>query len=270
MKFLPGTADILGATPHPLEEVRSSLTRGGTVSPKVRLAIGATAILVIVVTMARITSQEPPTVVRIGPRNSVSSQWVDGRAVWVVNDGGNVIVLDAVNPHPWWGLSDLVGWCEATRSFEAWWDRSKFDLQGQYMFGPSPRDLDRYPVEDLHGTVARIGDEVTAAGRTRGDSRQGWCRGDGDDNPALPRHHRTPGSRRQLFDGVMVAEPGRAPWFCPGAGGRAGCAQPLHVPQMTGDEQETIVLTGRFLARLDGSALHDVIVLPPPQADAPE
>lgn len=227
----------------------------------------------IVVTTARFTHGESsPLVVRVGPRNSVSSQWVDGHAVWVVNDGGRVIVHDAVNPHPWWGLSDLVGWCEATSSFEAWWDRSKFDLQGRYLFGPSPRDLDRYPVADLHGSIARIGDKERAPGRTPGKGSAGWCRGDGDDNPDQPRHHRTPGSQRQLFDGVMVAEPGKAPWFCPGAGGRAGCEEPLHVPQMVGDEEGTIVLTGRFLARRDGDALRDVIVLPAtdPQADAPE
>lgn len=239
-----------------------------------RRAVAAVAIGVVFVAVV-LSGGEPALVVTVGPVGSPRAEWVEGNPVWVVNDGDDVQVLDAINPHPWWGLAELVGWCESAGQFEAWWDGSKFDAQGLWVFGPASRDLARYPVAERRGDMARIGDIVVSERRSPPQDEQAGhfadldhvgvdeCGGDGGGGPA-PRFHPVDGSQRQVFEGAIAAEAGGPSRFCPRDGPAVTCTDDaLLVPEFhAGGGDEAFVLAGRFLAKQRGDELHDVIYLP--------
>lgn len=194
--------------------------------------------------------------------------WIDGRPVWAARDAdGRVIVLDAVNPHPWWGMPELVGWCPPAHGFQAFWDGSRFDAQGRWLFGPAPTDLRRYEVLGEAPATVRIGETASASQRsTQRDhvDAPARCALDGDPHYPEARYHPVEGSQREVFDGVVVLAPGGAS-FCErlaSAGGQPSCGSgALHVPEADVVD-DAVVLDGRLLARLDGQTLRDVIVLP--------
>ena len=103
----------------------------------------------------------------------------DGTPVFVSHEpDGNVHVVEAVNPHAFWGVTTLVGWCRQAGAFESPLDGSRFDAAGRHLYGPAPRDLATYTTT-RNGDVVLVGDRVEAAGRSlTGDPavRQ-WCGG---------------------------------------------------------------------------------------------
>lgn len=226
---------------------------------------GALAAAVVVGLVAR--DSTPPRVTGVGPADTVRSEWVDGEPLWIINDGETVRVFDAVNPHPWWGLSELVGWCESADAFTAWWDGSRFDMQGRWLFGPAPRDLDQYEVLAQRDGAAQLGGVAPAQGRSGvGDQPpRAWCAADGMPGPPA-RFHRVDGSQRQLFEGAVVAGGGYA-HFCPVAQG-ASCTGGPRVPEFRPDAPD-LVVSGRFLARQRNDELYDVIYLPAEHPAAP-
>ena len=163
-------------------------------------------------------------VVEVGPDHSISSKWVAGEPVWVINDGDEVLVLSAVNPHPWWGIDELVGWCESVRGLQSWWDGSRFDIEGRYIFGPAPRDLDRHPVLGRAGNTASIGPLTRSPGRSSdADELSGtWCEGDGQQGPDA-RYHRTANSVATNWSTFSISAPSNRP-VLRGAGARIGGA----------------------------------------------
>lgn len=215
-----------------------------------------------------VASSAPDDTVAVGSTGSVTADWVDRHPVWVVHDGsGGVLVLDAVNPHPWNGMSELVGWCERSGWFEAWWDRSMFDAAGRYIFGPAPHDLPRYEIaENLDGRV-RLGGKVVPRERSRsghepdGPSCDGDGGGSGHFPPQRAAYHPVEGSGRELFEGALVAGPDGVARFCADPGVPASCPEGSPpVPQVAdlGDR----VMRGTLLARDDDGVLRDVVYLP--------
>lgn len=101
-----------------------------------------------------------------GGAGSVLADWVDNRPVWVVTEAeGRTVVVDAVNPHPWFGMKELVGWCESADVFQGFYDGSRFDAMGYYVFGPAPHGLHRHEVKSRGGTAVRVGRVVESTTR---------------------------------------------------------------------------------------------------------
>lgn len=232
-----------------------------------RVVFAATATLIVVALAAfaltRAAGAEDTVVV--GPPGSVRAEWVDDRPVWVtVDDAGQVLVLDAVNPHPWNGMQELVGWCESSGWFQAWWDGSRFDGRGRYAFGPAPHDLPRYDVVETVGDGrARLGDKVVPPSRSHTDDEPDGphCHGDGSGGLSTAEFHPIKGSGRQLFEGVVVADPDGQAVFCPEPTTEGQCPDDaLSVPGVSSFPD--IGLRGVFLARQEDGELRDVIYPP--------
>lgn len=206
-----------------------------------------------------------PVIVAVGPDGSARAEWSEGRPVWVVNDGGDVLVLDAINPHPFRGLDELVGWCEPAQAFQAWWDGSRFDRQGRWVFGPAPHDLHHYELVARRNSAAWLGELVVAQGRSD-DARTlpaPWCTVDGEQG-VPPRYHEVSGSERELFEGGIVADAGAPARFCTDLAEEGACpADAVLVPDFEAvPDQGRVTLLGRFLGERRGGELHDVIYLP--------
>lgn len=208
----------------------------------------------------------PTPVVRVGPPTSVSPEWVEGAPVWIkVDDSGDVTIFDAVNPHPMYGLDELVGWCESSGWFQAWWDGSRFDGHGRYAFGPAPHDLPRYEIAatTLTDRRVRVGERVVPPGRSATDDEPDGphCHGDGSGAPSTAEFHPVAGSGRELFDGAVVPGPDGVARFCAQPEMTRSCpAGSPTVPQAESLPENGI--RGLFLAREDDSVLRDVIYLP--------
>ena len=104
----------------------------------------------------------------------------DGTPVFVSHTpDGEVHVVEAINPHPFWGLTTVVGWCPPAGAFEQSLDGSRFDAAGRHLYGPAPRDLATYATT-RNGDVVLVGERREPAGRSpTGDPavRQ-WCGGE--------------------------------------------------------------------------------------------
>jgi hypothetical protein len=110
------------------------------------------------------------SVLPAGPSGSVEAEWLGDRPVWVVTTAaGKSLVLDAVNPHPWYGMQELVGWCPTQRMFSAYYDGSRFDSTGHYLFGPAPAGLTRYTVASAGDGRVRVGRAVPSTTRAGSD-----------------------------------------------------------------------------------------------------
>jgi nitrite reductase/ring-hydroxylating ferredoxin subunit len=77
------------------------------------------------------------------------SNFADGTAtfvnegrLWVVNAGGELFALAQKCPH----LGCRVPYCESSGRFECPCHGSVFDIGGEWITGPSPRGMDRYPL----------------------------------------------------------------------------------------------------------------------------
>ena len=150
--------------------------------PVTRLVLAlaaAAALLGSVVVAPRVAAG---TEVTGGGSGSVRPAWVGDDPVWVVtDDDGATTVVSAVNPHPWFGMKELVGWCPRLHAFSGFYDGSRFDRLGYYLFGPAPHGLARYEVEGRDGSRVRVGAMLPAAPRGAGpDSgpHRGSCRSD--------------------------------------------------------------------------------------------
>lgn len=205
------------------------------------------------------------TTLPVGPAGSASPEWVDGVPVWVkVDEAGAATVFDAVNPHPFNGLDELVGWCESSGWFQAWWDGSRFDGDGRYAFGPAPHDLVSYRTEVVDGQRVRLGERVIPEGRSHTDDEPdgAHCHGDGSGGLTTAEFHPIDGSGRDVFEGALV----------PGQDGVVRfCASPAGVPPSCPDGSPSVPqasavgdrgLRGLFLANEQDGVLEEVIYLP--------
>lgn len=70
-------------------------------------------------------------------------------AVWLSRQRGELVALSAVCPH----AGCAIDYSAAERCFRCPCHDSRFTLAGARQTGPSPRDLDRLPVEERDGKV---------------------------------------------------------------------------------------------------------------------
>jgi len=89
---------------------------------------------------------------QVGPPDAFAKNsatyFPEGR-LYVVNAKGDLLALSQKCPH----LGCQVPFCESSGRFECPCHGSIFDLGGEYITGPSPRGMDRYPLDVQHGTV---------------------------------------------------------------------------------------------------------------------
>jgi cytochrome b6-f complex iron-sulfur subunit len=71
-----------------------------------------------------------------------TATYVNAGRLWVANAGGNLFALSQKCPH----LGCRVPFCESSGRFECPCHGSVFDLGGEWITGPSPRGMDRYPL----------------------------------------------------------------------------------------------------------------------------
>ena len=92
------------------------------------------------------------TKLKVGPPDNfaknTSTYYPEGR-LYVVNAKGDLLALSQKCPH----LGCQVPFCESSGRFECPCHGSIFDLGGEYITGPSPRGMDRYPLEVKGDTV---------------------------------------------------------------------------------------------------------------------
>lgn len=137
----------------------------------------------------------------------------DGTPVFVSHPAdGEVVVLNAVDPHTTLGIGKLVAYCESSAWFEDLFHGSRFTGWGDWTGGPSPTGLASFPSElaEDGATVQVVGaaDPAPARDEPRGpdQSPQGpSCdTGDtGDTGHAAARMHTVPDAGLEL-DGRAV------------------------------------------------------------------
>ena len=216
------------------------------------------------------------TALTVGPPGSVRAAWVNDEPVWVVSpEHGEPVVVGAVNPHPWWGIKELVGWCPSQRMFSAYYDGSRFDELGYYIFGPAPHGLPRYSVTDVGDGRVRVGGAVVSTTRS-GSQWAPHVGGDGHycfvevgippaprpDEPLAEYHEDIPSTHEIIQGSLVVNADGGT--FCTDLRrpDPLECSdQPFDVPQVITSDQPG-VHHGRFAVRRRGQELLDVIALP--------
>ena len=80
--------------------------------------------------------------------NNTATYFPEGR-LYVVKAKGDLLALSQKCPH----LGCQVPFCKSSGRFECPCHGSIFDLGGEYITGPSPRGMDRYPIDVKTGTV---------------------------------------------------------------------------------------------------------------------
>lgn len=98
----------------------------------------------------------------------VVAQLADGSPVFVTQPSpGEILVLDAVDPHRPGGIRKLVVFCRSSLMFEDLRHGSTFDQWGNWAFGPAPSGLALYPTEPAEDgrTVRVVGDRGPAPAR---------------------------------------------------------------------------------------------------------
>jgi cytochrome b6-f complex iron-sulfur subunit len=89
---------------------------------------------------------------KLGPRSDfdvgTATEFTEGR-LWLVNAKGDLFALSEKCPH----LGCKVPFCESSGRFECPCHGSVFDLAGEYIQGPAPRGMDRYPITVKNGSV---------------------------------------------------------------------------------------------------------------------
>lgn len=73
------------------------------------------------------------------------AKYVNEGRLYVVNADGDYLALFQKCPH----LGCRVPFCESSGRFECPCHGSVFNLGGEHLAGPSPRGMDRYPVEQV-------------------------------------------------------------------------------------------------------------------------
>lgn len=103
---------------------------------------------------------------KVGPSENfpkdTATYFPEGR-LYVVNAKDDLFALSQKCPH----LGCTVPFCESSGRFECPCHGSIFDLGGEYITGPSPRGLDRYPI-DVKGDALVVDTSALEAGPDRG------------------------------------------------------------------------------------------------------
>lgn len=126
-----------------------------------------------------------PVTLDLPPAGEVTAVHIGERPVFVVHrDGGEVLVVDAISPHPSaTGPPKVVAFCRDPWVFETddeqtvietpgvfWdlWVGSPFALDGAWLGGPAPTGLPRYQVLSVDGDTVDLGPPGTAPEREVG------------------------------------------------------------------------------------------------------
>jgi hypothetical protein len=125
---------------------------------------------------------------------------------------GEVLVLDAIDPHRAYDLDDLAGFCRSSGWFEAFHSGSRWNAWGDWTGGPAPSGLAAYPIElNADGAQVRITGELQPAparDAQRGEDQApiGPACFDLADEPADLVAHRPPPSPPTLTADEIPAE----------------------------------------------------------------
>jgi Rieske Fe-S protein len=79
-----------------------------------------------------------------------TATYVNQGRLWVVNAGGELFALSQKCPH----LGCRVPFCESSGRFECPCHGSVFDIAGEWIKGPAPRGMDRYPLTLEQGVLS--------------------------------------------------------------------------------------------------------------------
>lgn len=72
-----------------------------------------------------------------------TAEYITAARVWVVNPGdGKLLALSQTCPH----LGCRVPFCESSGRFECPCHGSTYNIGGEYIKGPAPRGMDRFPI----------------------------------------------------------------------------------------------------------------------------
>jgi len=93
---------------------------------------------------------------------STATYYPEGR-LYVVNAKGELFALSQKCPH----LGCRVPYCDSSGRFECPCHGSIFDLGGEWITGPSPRGMDRYPTQVDAGVLV-VDTDTLEAGPDRG------------------------------------------------------------------------------------------------------
>jgi Rieske Fe-S protein len=92
-----------------------------------------------------------------------TSTYIPANRLYVVNTQGYLFALSQKCPH----LGCRVPFCDSSGRFECPCHGSIYDLAGEYIKGPAPRGMDRYPVK-LAGQSVVVDTSVVTDGPPRG------------------------------------------------------------------------------------------------------
>jgi len=95
-----------------------------------------------------------------------SATYVTAGRLWVVNASGRLYALSQKCPH----LGCRVPFCESSGRFECPCHGSKYDIGGEYIEGPAPRGMDRFPLK-LSGSALMADTSTVITGPERGAKR---------------------------------------------------------------------------------------------------
>lgn len=93
-----------------------------------------------------------------------TSTYVPAGRLYVTNAGGEIFALSQRCPH----LGCRVPFCDSSGRFECGCHGSVFDIGGEWIKGPAPRGMDRFPVS-VDGEALTVDTTKTIAGPPHGD-----------------------------------------------------------------------------------------------------
>lgn len=212
----------------------------------------------------------------------------DGRPVFVVHhEDATVSVIDGLSSHTPFGVGKLVGWCDATRTFDDLQHGAKFDELGRYILGPAPTGLVTFATTDLGVTPAkvRVGAQQLPAPRSDvGGPISGQpCASTTDallhrigsaELTASPRDavSGAPG-RWMAVQGILLVTQDQAPRLCASVDLSAGPSCDLGAPVsgvdgagLLGEESTYASDVATWLVRSDGTQLTDLTLVTGGQA----
>ncbi len=107
--------------------------------------------------------------IRLGAVDSFAADtatYVPAGRLFVANTGARVFALSQKCPH----LGCRVPFCESSGHFECPCHGSKYDIGGEWIEGPAPRGLDRYPLK-VDGDTLVVDTSTLINGPDRGAKR---------------------------------------------------------------------------------------------------
>ncbi len=223
-------------------------------------------------------------VVDVPPLGQVASaNLADGRPVFVVhqNDGA-VEVIDGYSTHVPWGLAKLVAWCSTSRTFDDVFHGAKWSESGTYLLGPAPTGLATYKTMTQPDGRVLVSSLIPPAPRpSPGDQVQAhgpFCETSANlDYPTLPTEvSDSPAEVVASAAGGWIAVRGSlirgsatgAELCSLRAPGNTECAEgaPVEGIDVRGlfDRDPGTVISGTFIARVQGGSLVDLTRVPEP------